>query len=63
MIRVASGEIYRFRELTTLQQWIVERKVSRDDDNAPRRERVRSYVNARSSDMNTAHAWSSGTTR
>src|SRR5207248_949716 len=34
MIRVASGEIYRFRELTTLQQWIVERKVSRDDENS-----------------------------
>src|SRR5215472_2159246 len=26
-----SGEIRRFRELTTLQQWIVERKVTRDD--------------------------------
>src|SRR6185312_5627910 len=32
MIRVRSGEIYRFRELTTLQQWIVERKVTRDDE-------------------------------
>jgi predicted Zn finger-like uncharacterized protein len=32
MIRVGSGEIYRFRELTTLQQWIVERKVTRDDE-------------------------------
>jgi Tfp pilus assembly protein PilF len=27
-----SGDVYRFRELTTLQQWIVERKVSRDDE-------------------------------
>ncbi|HEY2747426.1 MAG TPA: zinc-ribbon domain-containing protein, partial [Polyangia bacterium] len=32
MIRVSTGEIYRFRELTTLQQWIVERKVTRDDE-------------------------------
>ena len=33
MIRLqGSGEIFRFRELTTLQQWIVERKVSRDDE-------------------------------
>ena len=33
MIRLASsGEIFRFRELTTLQQWIVERKVTRDDE-------------------------------
>jgi len=33
MIRIASShEIFRFRELTTLQQWIVERKVSRDDE-------------------------------
>ena len=32
MIRVRSGEIYRFRELTTLQQWIVERKVTREDE-------------------------------
>ncbi len=27
-----SGDVFRFRELTTLQQWIVERKVSRDDE-------------------------------
>jgi predicted Zn finger-like uncharacterized protein len=33
MIRMAkSGEVFRFRELTTLQQWIVERKVTRDDE-------------------------------
>ena len=32
MIRVRSGEIYRCRALTTLQQWIVERKVTRDDE-------------------------------
>ncbi|HEX6837081.1 MAG TPA: tetratricopeptide repeat protein [Polyangia bacterium] len=33
MIRLSSShEIFRFRELTTLQQWIVERKVSRDDE-------------------------------
>ena len=33
MIRLAgNGEVFRFRELTTLQQWIVERKVSRDDE-------------------------------
>jgi predicted Zn finger-like uncharacterized protein len=31
MIRTHSGEVYNFRELTTLQQWIVERKVTRDD--------------------------------
>jgi predicted Zn finger-like uncharacterized protein len=27
-----SGDVFRFRELTTLQQWIVERKVARDDE-------------------------------
>jgi predicted Zn finger-like uncharacterized protein len=27
----ATGEIFRFREMTTLQQWIVERKVVRED--------------------------------
>lgn len=33
MIRIASShEIFRFRELTTLQQWIVERKVTREDE-------------------------------
>jgi predicted Zn finger-like uncharacterized protein len=33
MIRLAgSGEVFRFRELTTLQQWIVERKVTREDE-------------------------------
>jgi predicted Zn finger-like uncharacterized protein len=31
MIRTASGQVYNFKELTTLQQWIVECKVSRDD--------------------------------
>src|SRR5690349_11283117 len=32
MLRDArSGEIRQFRELTTLQQWIVERRVTRDD--------------------------------
>jgi predicted Zn finger-like uncharacterized protein len=30
--KTESGEVYRFRELTTLQQWIVERKVARDDE-------------------------------
>lgn len=33
MVRVRSnGETYKFKELTTLQQWIVERKVTRDDE-------------------------------
>jgi predicted Zn finger-like uncharacterized protein len=33
MIRMAAtGDVFRFRELTTLQQWIVERKVTRDDE-------------------------------
>src|SRR5512143_2604001 len=31
MIRAMSGQIFKFKELTTLQQWIVERKVSRED--------------------------------
>jgi tetratricopeptide (TPR) repeat protein len=31
MLRSANGEIVRFKELTTLQQWIVERKVTRQD--------------------------------
>ena len=30
MIRSPSGDLQRFKELTTLQQWIVERKVTRD---------------------------------
>ncbi len=33
MVRLAaSGEVKRFRELTTLQQWIVEKRVTRDDE-------------------------------
>lgn len=31
-VRQLSGNIFTFRELTTLQKWIVERKVSRDDE-------------------------------
>ncbi len=32
MVRKQNGEVFRFRELTTLQKWIVERKVVRDDE-------------------------------
>ena len=32
MVRQPGGSIYRFKELTTLQKWIVERKVSRHDE-------------------------------
>ncbi|MBI5480467.1 MAG: zinc-ribbon domain-containing protein [Deltaproteobacteria bacterium] len=32
MVRSAGGEIRRFRELTTLQAWIVESKVTREDE-------------------------------
>lgn len=32
MVRQPSGNTYRLRELTTLQRWIVERKVTRDDE-------------------------------
>lgn len=32
LIRKPSGEVFRFKELTTLQQWIVEQKVSREDE-------------------------------
>ena len=32
MVRKVDGQIFRFRELTTLQKWIVERKVGRDDE-------------------------------
>ncbi len=32
MIRRTTGEMVRFRELTTLQRWIVERKVTRVDE-------------------------------
>jgi predicted Zn finger-like uncharacterized protein len=32
LIRKKSGEIFQFRELTTLQQWIVEQKVDRGDE-------------------------------
>lgn len=32
MLRTAGGDIYRIGELTTLQQWIVERKVTRQDE-------------------------------
>lgn len=31
MIRTTQGQVFHFKELTTLQQWIVERKVVRDD--------------------------------
>ncbi len=31
-VRQASGNIFTFRELTTLQKWIIEQKVSRDDE-------------------------------
>jgi predicted Zn finger-like uncharacterized protein len=31
-VRQASGNLITFRELTTLQRWIVERKLSRDDE-------------------------------
>jgi predicted Zn finger-like uncharacterized protein len=31
-VRQASGNVFTFRELTTLQKWIVERKVVRDDE-------------------------------
>ncbi|MBF5043730.1 tetratricopeptide repeat protein [Aggregicoccus sp. 17bor-14] len=31
-VRQASGTVLTFRELTTLQKWIVERKVTRDDE-------------------------------
>jgi predicted Zn finger-like uncharacterized protein len=31
-VRQASGNVFTFRELTTLQKWIVEQKVSRDDE-------------------------------
>ncbi len=31
-VRQASGNVFSFKELTTLQKWIVERKVSRDDE-------------------------------
>ncbi len=32
LIRRTSGEIFQFKELTTLQQWIVEEKVDREDE-------------------------------
>ncbi len=32
MVRKVDGQIFRFRELTTLQKWIVERKVGREDE-------------------------------
>ena len=32
MVRKADGTVLSFKELTTLQKWIVERKVSRDDE-------------------------------
>jgi predicted Zn finger-like uncharacterized protein len=31
-LRQAGGNVWAFRELTTLQKWIVERKVTRDDE-------------------------------
>lgn len=31
-VRQASGNVFSFKELTTLQKWIVERKVSREDE-------------------------------
>ena len=32
MVRQPNGNIFTFKELTTLQKWIVERKVTRDDE-------------------------------
>jgi tetratricopeptide (TPR) repeat protein len=32
MVRKVDGQVYRFKELTTLQKWIVERKVVREDE-------------------------------
>ncbi|HCF62182.1 MAG TPA: hypothetical protein DFS52_29850, partial [Myxococcales bacterium] len=31
-VRQANGNLFTFKELTTLQKWIVERKVARDDE-------------------------------
>lgn len=31
-VRQAAGNVFKFKELTTLQRWIVERKVSREDE-------------------------------
>src|SRR5690242_4112839 len=31
-VRQANGNVFTFKELTTLQKWIVERKVSREDE-------------------------------
>src|SRR6185503_9824836 len=31
-VRQGNGNVFTFKELTTLQKWIVERKVSRDDE-------------------------------
>ena len=31
-MRQANGNVFTFKELTTLQKWIVERKVARDDE-------------------------------
>jgi len=31
-VRQSNGNIFTFRELTTLQKWIIEQKVSRDDE-------------------------------
>lgn len=31
-VRQANGNVFQFKELTTLQKWIVERKVSREDE-------------------------------
>lgn len=31
-VRTKSGKVHAFQELTTLQKWIIERKVSRDDE-------------------------------
>src|SRR3954471_6591714 len=32
MVKRVDGQGFRFKELTTLQKWIVERKVGRDDE-------------------------------
>ena len=32
MVKRVDGQVFRFKELTTLQKWIVERKVGRDDE-------------------------------
>jgi len=49
-IRLATGQVFACRDLTTLQKWIVERRVAREDEVAPPGESYRKLAEMRELD-------------